>query len=185
LAYPTAICRRVRDIAAADPAASKASFPAVADTRTRLLILGSLPGEASLARGQYYAHPQNQFWRLLERVIGYDLAASPYSARLEDLRASGVGLWDVIRTARRVGSLDADIRGHEPNPLAGFIATLPALRAIAFNGGKAAEIGRRQISDAFDGELITLPSSSPAHTRAFDEKLAVWLELRRFLGPSA
>jgi hypoxanthine-DNA glycosylase len=145
-----------------------------------VLILGSLPGEASLARGQYYAHPQNQFWRLVGRVLGAELPAD-YAARLGALRDAGVGLWDVVRVARRAGSLDAAIRDHEPNPLADFAAQLPQLRAIAFNGGAAAAIGRRQLATTADLALIDLPSSSPAYTLAFEAKAERWAALRPYL----
>jgi TDG/mug DNA glycosylase family protein len=162
--------------------AAKTSFPAVADARTRVLILGSLPGEVSLQKTQYYAHPQNQFWRLLEPVVGQALANIPYEARLEILREAGIGLWDVIHSARRVGSLDTAIRDHMPNSLAQFIAGLPALRAIGFNGGKASQIGRRELASDGGPALITLPSSSPAHASvSFAGKQAEWVALKAFL----
>jgi hypoxanthine-DNA glycosylase len=163
--------------------AAKTSFPAVADAHTRLLVLGSLPGEASLRAAQYYAHPQNQFWRLMEAVVERPLAGRPYEERLEILREARIGLWDVIRQARRAGSLDAAIRDHMPNRLAGLIADLPDLRAIAFNGGKASQIGRRELG-GMEGApaLITLPSSSPAHAAmSFVRKQAAWVALRTFL----
>jgi TDG/mug DNA glycosylase family protein len=159
----------------------KASFACVTDTRTRVLLLGSLPGEVSLARSQYYAHPQNQFWRLMEVVIGLRLVDLSYPMRLEALLDAGVGLWDVVRTARRAGSLDVDIRDHTPNPLGSFAATLPNLRAIGFNGGKASAIGRKQIGGDVDFALLTLPSSSPAHTSPFATKAAEWVRLRPYL----
>ena len=159
----------------------KASFPPVTATDARILVLGSLPGEASLARGQYYAHPQNQFWRLIEDVIGEPLAALDYATRLTRLNASGVGLWDVVRSATRKGSLDADIRDHEANALNGLIETLPNLRAVAFNGGKAAQIGRRLIGAPESLILIDLPSSSPARTLSFERKRIEWRRLRTFL----
>jgi hypoxanthine-DNA glycosylase len=162
------------------PEPLKASFAPVFDERARLLVLGSLPGEVSLARSQYYAHPQNQFWRLMGRVLGAELPAD-YEARLAALRDGGVALWDVVRTARRKGSLDAAIQDHEPNALAAFAASLPQLRAVAFNGAKAAAIGRRALGGAGGLELIDLPSSSPAYTMAFERKAAVWLALRPFL----
>jgi hypoxanthine-DNA glycosylase len=159
---------------------AKWSFPPEAGPATRLLILGSLPGEVSLARGQYYAHPQNQFWRLIGAVIGADLAAAAYPDRLAALRRAGVGLWDVVKTASRVGSLDAHIRDPAPNALAELAARLPALRAIAFNGEKAWKIGSAQFQDDGPLKLIRLPSSSPAHTLAFDRKRDAWLALRGF-----
>lgn len=161
--------------------AVKRSFPAVADGRTRLLILGSLPGEVSLARAQYYAHPQNQFWRLIGGVIDADLNGLPYLARLAALHASGVGLWDVIGTASRKGSLDTAIRDHQANPLAVFAASLPRLRAVAFNGGKAASLGRKLLADRPDLALIALPSSSPAYTAPFAVKAEAWGQLKAIL----
>jgi hypoxanthine-DNA glycosylase len=153
----------------------------VTDRHTRLLILGSLPGEVSLARAQYYGHPQNQFWRLMGRVLGAEMPPEDYVGRLAILQRASVGLWDVVRVARRAGSLDAAIRDHEPNPLADFAATLPALRAIAFNGGTAAAIGRRQLSGKAGLALIDLPSSSPAYTMTFERKAERWDALRAFL----
>jgi TDG/mug DNA glycosylase family protein len=163
--------------------AAKSSFPAVADARTRVLVLGSLPGEASLKAARYYAHPQNQFWRLMESVVGRPLAGEAYETRLKILGEAGIGLWDVIAQARRTGSLDTAIRDHLPNRLAAFLATLPQLRAIGFNGAKASQIGRRELAAVVGGPaLITLPSSSPAHAAmSFEAKRAEWLALKAFL----
>lgn len=158
----------------------KHAFPPVADDRTRLLVLGSLPGEASLAAGRYYAHPRNQFWRLIAAVTGRPLAEADYDARLAMLAEAGVGLWDVVQSAERAGSLDTAIRDHRVNALADLTARLPDLRAIAFNGGKAAAIGRR-LPGIGGYALIDLPSSSPALTRPLAEKLAAWQALARWL----
>ncbi len=151
------------------------------DAGTRVLILGSLPGEVSLSRAQYYAHPRNQFWRLIGAVIQCDLAALPYHARLAALRAAGMGVWDVIRSAERHGSLDSNIRRIEPNALLDLCTTLPALRAICFNGKKAAQIGRPQLAIASRMALITLPSSSPAHAIPFETKLMAWSQIGQLL----
>lgn len=158
----------------------KSSFPPVVDSGVRILVLGSLPGEASLARGQYYAWPHNQFWRLMGRALGRELPAE-YEARLAALLEAGVGLWDVVRTASRAGSLDASIRGHAPNPLADFVATLPRLEAVAFNGATASAIGRRALGAIPGIELVSLPSSSPAYTLALERKAESWAKLHRFL----
>ena len=158
----------------------KRSFPPVVDARTRLLLLGSLPGEESLAQARYYAHPRNHFWALMGAVIGRDLVALDYQDRLAALLGAGVGLWDVVATATRRGSLDQAIRDVEANPLAELAATLPELRAAGFNGAKSAEIGRRALAGT-GLELIALPSSSPAYTLAFGRKLEAWMALRRFL----
>ena len=156
----------------------KRSFAPVVDGDTRLLVLGSLPGEQSLAQARYYANPRNQFWHLMGAVIDRDLAALDYPARLRALLDAQVGLWDVVASAVRSGSLDASIRSHQPNPLAELAATLPRLAAVAFNGGTAARIGRKLLSDRPDLSLIALPSSSPALTLPLAEKQARWLPLR-------
>lgn len=163
------------------PAVAKTSFAPVVDTRTRLLVLGSLPGEQSLRQAQYYANPRNQFWRLMEVVTGRGLVTLGYDDRLATLLNAGVGLWDVIASAERQGSLDTNIRAHVSNRLDDMAVTLPELKAIAFNGGKAATIGRRQLGTSRDYALVALPSSSPAHTLDFDRKLADWRALSRFL----
>ena len=159
----------------------KASFPPVVDERTQVLVLGSLPGEISLARAQYYAHPQNQFWRLIGAVIGAELTHLDYETRLGRLLEARVGLWDVIATAERAGSLDGAIRAHQPNALAELAASLPRLKAIGFNGGTSARIGSKALEGQGGWTLAPLPSSSPAYTKPFEEKKAAWMTLRSFL----
>nr|WP_314437405.1 DNA-deoxyinosine glycosylase [uncultured Brevundimonas sp.] len=156
-------------------------FAPVVDADTRLLILGSLPGDASLKAAQYYGHPRNGFWRLIGGVLGEDLHALPYDLRLARLKARGVGLWDVIASAERSGSLDAAIRSPEAADLRGLIANLPELRAVAFNGGLAAKLGRRILSGLDGVELVDLPSSSPAHAISLSAKSQTWAILRTFL----
>jgi hypoxanthine-DNA glycosylase len=163
------------------PQPLKRSFPPVVDRATRLLVLGSLPGEQSLAQAQYYANPRNQFWRLMGEVIEADLVAMDYPARLEALLRAGVGLWDVVESATRPGSLDADIRDHKPNALAELAAGLPELRAIGFNGGTSARLGAKALGAETRFELVPLPSSSPAFTLPFERKREAWLRLRDFL----
>ena len=159
----------------------KRSFPPVVDERTRVLLLGSLPGEQSLARGQYYANPRNQFWRLVGAVIGEPLDGLDYEARLARLLEARIGLWDTVESAVRTGSLDGNIRGHKASDLPRLVSALPELRAVGFNGGKSAALGMPQLAGAEGLALIALPSSSPAYTLAFESKLAAWMELRRFL----
>ena len=159
----------------------KTSFPPVVDSRTRLLVLGSLPGEISLAQGQYYANPQNQFWRLMAEVTGRPLPGMVYEARLQVLKAAGVGLWDVIATAERTGSLDASIRDHRPNALLELASSLPELKAVGFNGGKSAKIGQAVLTGRGRWALVPLPSSSPAFTRPFEQKRDAWVALKPFL----
>jgi len=160
----------------------RTAFAPVVDADTRLLILGSLPGDASLKAAQYYAHPRNAFWPLIGGVLGEDLAALPYDRRLQRLLARRVGLWDVIASAERSGSLDAAIHSPEAADLRGLVAGLPALRAVAFNGGLSARMGRRILSDPPGARLIDLPSSSPAHVRPLAHKAQAWAVLETCLG---
>ena len=154
-------------------------MPPAGSGDAQLLILGSLPGEASLKAQRYYAHPQNQFWRLLGRAIGEDLAALDYEARLERLAIRRIALWDVVGEARRMGSLDGAIRGATANQLRDYAATHPKLRAIAFNGKTAARLGRAALGNIQLVEFIDLPSSSPAYTLSFDDKAKRWSEIGR------
>jgi hypoxanthine-DNA glycosylase len=161
----------------------KSSFPPVVAPDTRVLILGSLPGERSLAEGRYYAHPRNLFWRLTGAVIGRDLDTLSYEARLEALLAAEIGLWDTVASATRAGSLDAAIRGAEHNPLLDLAATLPGLRAVAFNGAASAKIGMAALAGS-GLALIPLPSSSPANASlSYPEKLRLWRRIGEFLRP--
>lgn len=159
----------------------KVGLPPIARADARLFILGSLPGDASLAARRYYAHPQNQFWRLVGLVIGEDLHASDYETRLKQLAEHRIGLWDVIGSAVRSGSLDQAIRLAEHNRIEQLVHDFPDLRAIAFNGGTSARIGRRLVGRNHPVTLIDLPSSSPANTRPLADKAASWAELARFL----
>jgi len=160
------------------PPIRHASFAPHVAPDTRLLILGSLPGARSLAEQQYYAHPTNQFWRLLGEVVGRPLANMPYDDRLAALREAKVGLWDVIRSAERHTSSDSLIREAEAHDLAALVADLPDLSMIAFNGGKAATIGRKQLPPLNGIAIVDLPSSSAAHTIGFTAKRDRWLALR-------
>jgi hypoxanthine-DNA glycosylase len=155
-----------------------ASFPPVVDARTEILILGSLPGVASLAAGRYYAHPRNQFWRLVGTAIGLRLEELPYPERLSALLERHIGLWDVIADAEREGSLDTAIRNPAANDLTALVASLPALSTIAFNGSTSARIGEAQLGLlGHRFRLVRLPSSSPAHAIPFAEKLLAWRQL--------
>lgn len=157
----------------------KFAFPPSVDADTRLLILGSLPGDASIRQGEYYAHRGNAFWHLLGDVLDEDVRRLPYAMRLKRLKARGVGLWDVIESAEREGSLDGSIRGAELRDLGLFVSRLPALQAVAFNGKTAALHGRKQLGNQTGLTLIDLPSSSGAYASLSREKKAeAWRTLR-------
>lgn len=139
----------------------------------RLVVLGSFPGAASLAAGQYYAHPRNQFWPLVGALWGVDLVALPYAARLAELRRRGLGLWDVYASCRRDGSLDRAIEDAQFNDLASLRRRAPGLRVIAHHGGESARAMR--ITRALGLPVLRLPSTSPAHASwSFERKLAAW-----------
>lgn len=148
-------------------------FEPVLDPDIRILILGSFPGEASLAAQQYYAHPRNQFWRLLSAVLADDLVALSYEQRLNCLLAHHIGLWDVLAACAREGSLDTAIRHAQANDFAVLKHQCPQLRRICFNGKTSGKF-ERQFADA-GFETLVLPSSSPAHASlSFEQKLGIW-----------
>ncbi|MEA5097670.1 MAG: DNA-deoxyinosine glycosylase [Burkholderiaceae bacterium] len=151
-------------------------FPPVVAPDTRVLILGSFPGIASLAAQQYYAHPRNQFWRLLSAVLGEDWTTLDYPQRLERLLAHRLGLWDVIAACERNGSLDASIRNPQFNDFAALHAHCPALTRVCFNGKTSGRFAPRLAAAGF--ETLVLPSSSPANAQlSFAQKLESWRKL--------
>lgn len=159
------------------PAERSSGFAPVVSDKTRLLVLGSLPGVASLKVAQYYAHPRNAFWPIASALTGLPLSDMAYEQRLECLKDSGIGLWDVLASAERSGSLDSAIRSPEAADLLSLVHSLPALKAVAFNGATAAKTGRRILEGHTDDvRLIDLPSSSPAYTLSTEAKLALWRE---------
>lgn len=160
----------------------KRCFDPVIDDRTRLLILGSLPSEKSLMLQEYYGNPQNKFWELVGQVIDADLRAIAYEARLAALREHGIGLWDVVAEAHRQGSLDSRIRHRNDNDLLGLLERFPNIKAIAFNGGTAGKLGVKVLGSRSSlYQVLTLPSSSPAYTLPYAEKVKVWLALQAML----
>ncbi len=161
----------------------KFGLPPIARPDARLFVLGSLPGDVSLAERRYYAHPNNQFWRLLGQAIGENLQPLPYEARLARLAERRIGLWDVIASASRQGSLDGSIRAAAHNAIGHLLRDFPDLRAIAFNGAASSRAGRKLIGDPPPHvALIDLPSSSAANARTpFAEKAAAWSRLGQFV----
>lgn len=147
--------------------------------RTVVLILGSFPGGQSLQKREYYAHPQNHFWPLLEAIwpsSPHADLASRYEFRSEWLLARGLGLWDVYAECEREGSLDANIRNPQLNDLAALARRLPKLQAIAHNGGESFRHARH--TRALGLPVYRLPSSSAANASwRFERKLAAWREV--------
>lgn len=148
-------------------------FPPVLDAGVTLLLLGSFPSAASLDARQYYAHPRNQFWRLLGGVLREPLAELPYAQRLTCLLARGVGLWDVLGACERQGSLDSAIRSPRSNDFDHLHRVAPALRHVFFNGATAGRFAPALQAAGYATGI--LPSSSPAHAaRSFEDKRLLW-----------
>ena len=163
----------------------KFGLPPIARSDASLFILGSLPGDASLAARRYYAHPTNQFWRLLGASIGEELQRLSYDDRLGRLAERRIGLWDVIASATRPGSLDQAIREAAHNRIEHLLRDFADLRAIAFNGTTASTAGRRLIGDPPPRlALVDLPSSSAANTMSLAAKLEAWSRLAQFVTPA-
>lgn len=140
---------------------------------TRLLVLGSFPGTASLQAQQYYGHPRNQFWPLLGAMWGLDLAALSYRQRVAEVRRRGLGLWDVYASCRRAGSLDQAIEDAEFNDLGSLCRRAPALRWVVHNGGESARAMKRVAALGYT--VLRLPSTSPANASwSFERKRAAW-----------
>ena len=140
---------------------------------TRILILGSFPGAASLAAQQYYAHPRNQLWPILSALTGEDLAGLPYAERLPRLLAHGFGLWDVLGACERKGSLDSNIRNAAANDFLRLRELCPALETVGFNGQASGRFAAQFAAAGY--RTCVLPSTSPAHASlSFDDKLLIW-----------
>ncbi len=147
-------------------------LPPIMDAGIETLILGSFPSPASLAAGQYYAHRQNQFWRLMGELLGEPLADRPYAEKRRTLLRHRIGVWDVYRSCVREGALDSAIRLAEANDFSNLDLKAPRLRRIYFNGKTSGRFESKFRERGYDTRV--LPSTSPAYTLAFDEKVARW-----------
>lgn len=157
-------------------------LPPLLHANTRLVVLGSFPGVASLRAQQYYGHPQNQFWKIVTTLLAVNEAeatavlALPYADRAQWLLQHGVGLWDVYAACEREGSLDTAIQNPQPNDLHSLRTRCPALQAIAHNGGESFKHAKH--TRALGLPVYRLPSTSPANASwSFERKLAVWREV--------
>lgn len=162
------------------------SFSFLAAPDSRVLILGSMPGVASLQAQQYYANPRNAFWPIMASLLGFDLAL-PYEQRLAQLTAKRIALWDVLASCERPGSLDSNIArdSERPNDFVSLFARCRQIRAVACNGGTAYALFRRHVLPLVDLTgiaVLSLPSTSPAHAgKSFAAKLAEWQRVQAYL----
>lgn len=154
-------------------------LPPQVTAQTRMLVLGSFPGAASLARQQYYAHPQNTFWRILQAIwpaSPIEMSADSYQRRIDWMLDRGLGLWDVYASCEREGSLDSAIRAPQINDLADLVRGCPQLRVIAHNGGESFRHAHH--TRALGLPVYRLPSTSPANASwRFERKLAAWRDI--------
>ena len=162
-------------------APAKRSFPPIVDARARILVLGTLPGEESLRRREYYAHPRNLFWPIVFALFD-TTPALYYGERLAFVAARRIALWDVCELAEREASADSAIRRERPNAIDRLLDTHPLIRAVAFNGSGAERLYDRHFTRRTEVAYLALPSTSPAHARLdFAAKLAQWTALRGVL----
>jgi len=159
----------------------KAGLSPVIDDKTEVLILGSLPSDASLARGQYYANPSNDFWKLVGQVLEQNVVPLSYERRIEMLKKFGIGLWDIYHHCFRPGSMDKDITEAELNDFKTLTKTSPRLRLICFNGQKAGE--SEELLRSLGYLTLVLPSSSGANRRNQAERLGCWNAIREHHPP--
>ncbi|MBV9198132.1 MAG: DNA-deoxyinosine glycosylase [Alphaproteobacteria bacterium] len=165
----------------ATAAPPKRSFPPVINAQARVLVLGTLPGEESLRRGQYYAHPRNLFWPIVSALFGAPPAMN-YAERLAFVAARRIALWDVCELAEREASADSAIRRERPNAIDPLLDAYPLIHAVAFNGSGARRLYDRHFTRRPELTYLPLPSTSPAHARLdFSAKLARWTALREVL----
>lgn len=163
-------------------------LPPIANGGSQVLILGSFPSAASLAAREYYAHPRNNFWPIMESLFGLSRQAS-YASRTGKLLERRVAVWDVIGTCRRAGSADQAIQDAEPNDLATWLVEHREVRGIAFNGAKAEDTARKAMPELFSMEGVEFrrfPSTSPANAAlSFASKAAAWTRIREWIADDA
>lgn len=147
-------------------------FPPILDAETETLILGSFPSPSSLAAQQYYAHRQNQFWRVMSVLLGEPLCEFDYDEKQRCLLRHRVGLWDVFCACRREGALDSAIQAAVPNDLERLKNEAPKLRCVCFNGKTSGKFERWFGEQGY--ATFVLPSTSPAYTLAFARKVELW-----------
>lgn len=160
------------------------SFSPLIDDQSEILILGSIPGVKSLEKQQYYAHPQNKFWKIILELL-HEEFTEDYTERLETLKKHHIALWDVIDTCERKGSLDSEIKNEETNQIAELLEEHPNVKAIFCNGGKSYKSLQKLLGKNYRLPIYQLPSTSPLHTVSFEKKFEEWKVILEFLGDGA
>lgn len=156
------------------------SFPPVINEECTVLILGSVPGAKSLEKQQYYAHPQNAFWKIMFRLLEKDFTEN-YDEKVQLLIKNKVALWDVIDSCERKGSLDSEIKNEKANEIEKLLADYPNIEVIFCNGGKSFKNLQKILGKKYRIPIFLLPSTSPLHTVAFEKKLQDWTMIKNYL----
>lgn len=150
-------------------------LPPIIGDAPRVLVLGNMPSAMSLAAAQYYGNPRNAFWPIMGAIFGFD-AVAPYDVRTSALQAHGVAVWDVLRSCRRAGSLDSAVESDSmvPNDFHALFDAHPTIQRVMFNGAAAEKNFNRLVRVPTDRRFVRLPSTSPAQTMRYEDKLAAW-----------
>lgn len=155
------------------------SFPPIVFSDSKILILGSVPGKKSLEMQQYYAHPQNAFWKIIFHIFNEDFSEN-YGDRIRILQKHNIALWDVIDSCERKGSLDSEIKNEEANEIMELLNEHPQIKAIFCNGQKSYKNLQKILGKNFEMPVFCLPSTSPLHSIDFEKKVEVWHIITNF-----
>lgn len=164
------------------------SFNPIMGKAPKVLVLGSMPSVVSLQEDQYYGHPRNQFWPMIAHILDADFpklhTGVPYEEKKQMLVNAHIAVWDVLKSCDRDGSLDSDIRNEHPNDLEKFLKENPTIRLIVLNGGKAESSFKKSFKTLYSSErytILKMPSTSPAYTLKFEDKLKQWMKMKAYL----
>lgn len=156
------------------------SFPPFIDHQSKILILGSIPGVKSLEKQQYYAHPQNKFWKIIFELFNEEFTED-YAERIQILKKNHIAIWDVIDSCERKGSLDSEIKNEEANQIPELLEQYPNIQVIFCNGGKSYKNLQKLLGKNFRIPIYLLPSTSPLHTISFERKFEDWKRILEFM----
>jgi hypoxanthine-DNA glycosylase len=157
------------------------SFPPIIDNNSKILILGSIPGAKSLEKQQYYAHPQNKFWKIIFELFN-EKFTEDYAEKIDVLKQHYIALWDVIDSCERKGSLDSEIKNEEANQIEELLEKYPNIQVLFCNGGKSYKNLQKVLGKNFRIPIELMPSTSPLHTVSFERKLEQWKKILAFTG---
>lgn len=150
------------------------SFPPYIDNETETLILGTMPGIASLEKQEYYAHPRNHFWKIIYTLFDKLPASTIFEEKIKLLQANKIGIWDVLENCERKGSLDIHIKNHKPNDFENLLEHYPKIKKIIFNGKESHRYFIKSFGQIKGITYYVMPSTSPANTMSFENKLKTW-----------